>query len=483
MKSKNSAIKGPLFRVLSDEQIQEIHLATLEVLERTGVEVQEPEALDLLKKAGARVDGDRVRIPPALIKQAIQTAPERVVLCSRNGERTMPIESSKVYFGTGSDLPFTIDPYTGERRDSTKQDVANVALVSDALPNISFVMSGGIATDVSPTRDSYLHQFDAMVNNTTKPIIYTAHDNEDMRYIYEMAKVVAGGEQQLQANPFMMLYTESISPLIHSGMGTEKLLFCAEHHIPVIYTVGLMSGSTAPVTKAGALVTGNAESLSGLLIAQLKNPGTPVLYGGCFGAMDMRTSIYAYGCPSQMIMSAASADMAQYYKLPLFSLAGASDAKTADVQAGIELGSSLMITALSGANIIHDVGYLESGLTMSLAMLVAADETAEMIGSIMNCIEVNEETLALDVIDDVGPGGNFLTHDHTLNNFRKEHWHSKLMDRRRYDAWIDDGGKTYQERAAEKAREILENHKPQPLPEKIRTELREIIGRRSLVQA
>jgi len=272
MKANQTVINAPVFRVLSDDQIQEIHLATLEILERTGVEVQEPQAHQVLRQAGARVDGSRVRIPPGLVKRALQLAPERVVLCSRNGDRVLPLDNCRVYFGTGSDLPYTLHVYTGQRRKTTKQDVANVALLCDALPNISFVMSGGIATDIQPARDTYLHQFEAMVTNTTKPIVFTANNNDDLRCIYDMAKVVAGGPEQLAHRPYLALYSETISPLIHSQMGTEKLLFCVEHDIPVIYTVGLMSGCTAPVTKAGAIAMGNAETLSGLVIAQLKKP-------------------------------------------------------------------------------------------------------------------------------------------------------------------------------------------------------------------
>lgn len=478
MKSNLTAIQAPLFRVLSDDQIYQIHLATLEILERTGVEVQEPESLELLRKAGARVDGSRVRIPPALIKQALHAAPERVVVCKRTGERSMPLEGSKVYWGTGSDLPFTLDVHTGERRSTTKQDVANVALVSDALPNIDFVMSGGIATNVNK-RDSFLHQFDAMVTNTTKPIVFTAADNDDMRDIYEMAKAVAGGPDEIERSPFLTLYTETISPLIHSRMGAEKVLFCAEHGIPCIYTVGLMSGATAPVTKAGAIAQGNAETLSGLLIAQLKRPGAPFIYGGCFGQMDMRTSIYAYSSTSQMIMSAAVADLAHFYRLPVYSLAGCSDAKIPDVQAGIEYAASMLVLGLSGSNLVHDVAYLESGLTMSLEMLVAADEIAEMTGAILSGIEVNDETLALDVIDEVGPGGHFLQHDHTLKHVRSEHWHPKLMCRKRYENWQAEGSPSYQERLNKKTRSILEEHKPEPLSDSQLAAIGEILARRA----
>jgi len=460
-------------RVLSDEQIKSIHLASLQILERTGVEVRDPTALDLLREAGARVNGTRARIPASLVKWALEVAPERVTLYTRDGKPDVLLEDRRVYFGTGSDLPFTIDLHTGERRPTTKQDVGNVARVCDALPNIAFVMSGGIATDVRPTRDSFVHQFEAMVANTTKPIVFTAQDNEDVRCIHEMATIVAGGADRLARSPFLALYSEPITPLIHTRMGTEKVLFCAEHGIPVVYTPGLMAGGTAPVTMAGAIAQGNAELLSGLAIAQLGarrysasgSGAASFIYGGVFTAMDMRTCIFSYGSPSLMLMSAALADLAHFYRLPVFGVAATTDAKTADVQAGIEYGASVLMAALSGSNLVHDVGYVDSGLTMSLEMLVAADEIVAMVRGILDVVEVNDETLALDVIDRVGPGGHFLSDPHTLAHCRSAHWHPVLMDRANYDQWTAAGKTTYQQRLNERAREILSTHQPAPLSE------------------
>jgi len=286
----------PGIRLLSESQIDEIHSATLELLRRTGVDVLVPEVRDLLKKAGCWVDGARVRIPPHLIERAIRTAPSRVVLCDQNGNPAMELEGRKGYYGTGSDTPFVIDAYSGERRQAVLQDIANVAKLVDSLPNIDFLMCMGIASDVTEEL-SDLYHFREMVHNTTKPIVYTAWDLPNLKAIVEMAEAVAGGTEALQRNPFMALYSEPISPLTHAEESCQKLLFLAEKGLPVVYTPGMMIGATAPVTIAGALVQANAEQLSGLLITQLVREGAPMIGAGGIIFMDMSQGLISYAAP------------------------------------------------------------------------------------------------------------------------------------------------------------------------------------------
>jgi len=475
MRSVRRTQRYPQLRVLSETQIEELHLATLEILRRTGVVVLQEEARKLLKEAGAEVDGERVRIPPHLVEWAIRVAPPRVVLCDRDGNPTMYLEDNRCYYGTGSDTHNVVDPYTGERRRVLKADIVNVMKVCDYLPNIDFVMCMGIASDVLESI-SDLHHFEAMVSNTKKPIVFTAWGLENLKDIVEMAEAVAGGPEALRRNPFIALYAEPVSPLQHILEGTETLLYMVEKGLPVIYTPGLMGGAAGPVTCAGALAQGNAELLSGLVIAQLKREGTPFIYGGGIVFMDMATAVIAYVSPEFLLTTAALTDLAHYYKLPMFSFAGCSDSKVFDQQAALEGAIWTFLAALSGANLIHDVGYIESGLTTSFEMLVVTNEVIGMVRRFMEGVEINEETLALDVIDKVGPGGNFLAEDHTYRHFR-EHWLPELIDRGNYKSWVEKGKKTLGQRANEKVREILETHIPEPLPEEIREELARIIER------
>jgi len=471
--------RQPRLSFLSDAELDEIHCAALEILERTGLNVHHPEARHLLADAGAYLEGDlRVRIPSHLVKRALHTAPERVVLSDRPGQRVMPLEKDKVYFGTGSDLPFTLDHETGVRRPSVLEDVARAARVSDALEHIDFVMSFGLASDV-PVHTQEVQQFAAMLRNTTKPLILTQFTEKAvLEDLYEMACAVRGSPEELRRNPFLILYGQFISPLQHHREGLERLLFCAEKDLPIIYVPTILAGASGPATMAGALALGNAEVLAGLTIHQLKKPGAPFIYGGCICPFDMRTATIAYGAPEWHIASAILSQLSLRYRLPLFSTGGCTDSKVVDEQALLEGSYSLLLAALSGANLVHDVGYLEMGRCGDLSFLVMMNEMASLTRRILRPFEVNAETLALDLVDEVGPGGHFLEAEHTLRHFRSETWYPSLLDRQCYDAWQSAGATTLKDRARARVDEILRNHTPQPLPPEVEEELERILAKR-----
>ena len=473
--SNHTAQVTPGMQVLSGDQKVQIHQATLELLRRTGVKVVVPEVRDLLAQAGCWMDADRVRIPPHLIEWAIRAAPTRVVMCDRNGNPAMYLEGRKGYYGTGSDTPYVIDAYAGTRRQAILEDVANVSRLVDALPNIDFTMCMGIASDVSEAT-SDLHHFRAMVTNTIKPIVYTAWNRRNLEDIVEMAEAVAGGAEPLRHSPFCALYSEPISPLTHAKESCEKLLYIAGKGLPVVYTPGMMIGGSAPATVAGALLQANAEQLSGLLICQLIREGTPVICGGGILLMDMAKGLISYGAPEFMLAMAALSEMCHFYQLPIFGFAGCCDAKVFDQQAGAEGAVWMLVAALSGGNLIHDVGYIESGLTASYEMLVSMDEIAGLVKRFMRGVEISEETLALDVIDRIGPGGHFLEEKHTLRHFR-DNWFPKLFDRGNVSEWETSGRLTLGDRAAAQVRRILQSHKPEPLEEKVAGKLEAIINR------
>ena len=460
----------PGLRVLSDDQKARIHGATLEILRRTGVRVLVPEVRELLSAAGCWLDGERVRIPPHLVEWAVRVAPKRVVLCDRDGDAAMFLEGYRSYYGTGSDTPYVIDAYSGQRRQAVLQDVADVARLVDALPHISFLMCMGIASDV-PASISDLYHFRAMVANTAKPIVYTAWNLRNLRAIVEMAEAVAGGAGALQRNPFCALYAEPIAPLTHGTESCEKLLYICGKGLPVVYTPGLVTGASSPVTRAGAIAQANAELLSGLTICQLIREGTPVVAAGSgMMTMDMSSLLASYGAPEFMLDWCALSEMGHYYGLPIFGFAGATDAKTFDQQAAAEGALWVLLAAQSGGNLIHDVGYVESGLTASYEMLVSMDEVIGSVERFMGGVEVSEEALALDVIDRVGPGGHFLGEMHTLHHFR-ENWYPSLLDRRNRAGWEAGGRLTLGDRASARVQEILKHHRPLPLDEPVSARL------------
>ncbi len=476
MKSNYNVHLTPQFRVLSDAQMEELHLATLEVLRRTGVVVYEPAGVELLKRAGCRVDGHRVRFPAHLLEWTLRCAPPCVTLCDRNGKAAMPLEDGRTYYGTGSDTPNVVDPYSGERRLGLIRDVEDMARLVDALPNLDFVMCMAIASDVKGAI-SDLYHFRAMLTNTTKPICFTAWNLANLKDIVEMCEVVAGGAEQYRLNPFAILYAEPVSPLQHAVEGTQKLLYMAEKGLPIVYTPAPIAGASAPVTMAGELVQANAELLSGLTMAQLKREGTPVVYGGGLPFMDMQTMIAPYAPPEFLLSMAAMTDLIRYrYRLPVFSYGGCSDSKVFDQQASLEGALWILMTALSGGNLAHDVGYIESGLTASMEMIVMNDEVIGLVKRIMGGVVVDEETMALEVIDEIGPGGHFLGTEHTYRHFR-ENWFPEMLDRTNYQTWVENGRLTYGQRANARVREILESHTPEPLDEEVSAKLAAIIDR------
>lgn len=447
-------------RVLSEGQVAEIFSAAIEILETTGAVFYSIDALEMLKRAGAHVDGNRVRIPASLTKRALQSVPNSVSLYnSRTGKKVMALEGYNSYYGTGSDTPYFIDPFTGERIRARYQDVANAAKVLDALSNLDFCMSLGLVQDV-PRLTSDRHQFMAMVTNTSKPMVITAHDVQGFADIVAIASEVAGGIDALKARPFLVLYAEPISPLQHPADSIDKLLFAAEHGIPVVYTPAPMAGATAPCTLAGTLASGISESLGGLVIHQLKKAGAPFIMGGVFTIMDMSTTIFSYAAPEFNLLQAAQTDVAHYLGLPIFCTAGCSDSNVLDQQAAAEAMFSILVTGQSGANLIHDVGYLEYGSTGSLDMLAMSNELIGMSKRFVQGIQVNKETLATEVVNKVGPGGHFLGENHTLEHLRSEIWIPSIISRKRYDEWKVTGAKTLADRAHEQVLNILSEHTP-----------------------
>ena len=472
----SDAAAVPSYRLLSEEQIRTIHAATLEILETVGVRVAHDGALKLLRDRGCQIKGDDiVTIPGALVEEAIRSAPSCVTLYSRDGEEAMHLGGRRNYYGLGTDLIRTQDIHTGAIRPSVLQDVINAARVSDACPNIDFSGSFALPSDV-PTNTMYVACVKAQIENSTKPIFFTAAGREDICFIHEMAATVAGGEEAFRAKPFLINYSEPTPPLTHSYGALSKLLFCAEKGIPVCYTPAAMLGASAPVTIAAALVQTNAEALSGLVIHQLKAAGAPIISGVALPPLDMRTSCISYAAPEMRLGNSAFADLYYYYNLPRWSSAG-SDAHTFDTQGAWENAIGILMASLDGANLIHDVAYLGQGLLGNPAMIVLCDEQISYVKRILTGVGVNSEMLGIETIRDAGPGGNYLTADHTLRHFRQEVWQPTLANRDNPDTWAQKGGLRHEERVIQKTLRILDTHKPLPLPEAIAQRLAEIFDR------
>ena len=462
------------FEMLSREEIQKIHDATLRVLEHTGVQIHYEKAQELLADAGCKVLADNlVRIPAHLVEESLRTVAKGFTLYDREGNVACKFYGRNSYCGTGVTNPNFLDVHTGQRRSTKVTDIADAARVSDYLPNISWIMPLGSVQDV-PTQVSDVYEFEAAVNNTTKPIVFICNDARGVKDVLEMAETIAGGQKQLLDKPFVVSYPEPTSPLVHTKEALEKLLLVADYGIPIVYTPCPMAGATAPATMAGLLVQANAECLTGVVLSQLKRKGVPVIVGGVLTILDMATGSISYGAPELSVLLAGYSDIACYYGLPTWGTAGCSDAKAPDVQAAMEATFSTFANVLAGLNLIHDPGFLEGAMVGSLEMLVITNEAFGMAKRFLRGIDVNDDTLAEEVIRTVGPGGNFLAEEHTLKYFRKEFWWPMMMDRQNYHAWKESGAKTMEQRIKEKLLDILANHQPNPLSEDIKKQIRSI---------
>jgi len=467
----------PKLRVLSDRQRETIYASALEVLERTGARLYSPRALTLLKEAGAEVIDDHlVKIPSGVVENAVASAGKRVVLADRTGKRKLVLEGDNVFFGPGSDNPSTIDLDTQERRTSVLKDVERAARLADALPNIDFLMSFALASDV-PSRAADACHFEAMVGNSTKPITATAPDLDGLKAIYEIACAVSGGEAKFRQNPFFILYEQPHSPLKHAGHSLDKLIFCTEKGIPVLYASTPSIGAASPVTLGGSFVLNMAEYLTALVLVQQVKRGATLVFGGGPTTLDMRTTVYSYSAPETMLSLCVRKELGEYLGIPVFNAGGFSDSQLPDQQAALECASSLIYAAMAGGNLIHDVGYLASGMTSSLEMLTICDEQISQVKRFLRSFAVDTESLAVDLIDQVGPEGDFLATDLTLNRFKEEIWSPTIIDRNIHERWESSGSTTLRDRAREKAKALLSSHQPQCLPEDVKKGVRAIVKR------
>jgi trimethylamine--corrinoid protein Co-methyltransferase len=468
----------PTFQVLTEDEIEAIYFSALTVLYETGVRVYDEEGVQVAYDGGAIVedrqaDNALVKIPPWLVDKALATLPRKVVVVGPDRKHKMELYKDSLYFGAGSDTPFTIDPYSGERRRATYKDVKNFARTAQALPNIDFHMSLGIVQDVQVgTYDRW--QYLAMLEGTNKPINITAVDLDGLRDQLEMAYIRVGGKQEFEKGPIFSLYIEPVSPLSHSVEVVQKLLFATDHGIPFVYTPCPLAGATSPCTLAGTAVQALTESLFGIVLSQLRKPGAPLIIGGLMSNMDMRTTVYCYGSPEMALLSAAYTQITKWLGVPEYETAGCSDAKLFDEQAAMEATFNVATAALVGGNMIHDVGYLEQGLTSSMEMMVASNEIIDRVKRILRGIPVNDETKALHVMDEVGPGGHYLDHDHTYDRFKDLIWQGALTDRQNWENWDLGGRRTFRDRVHDRVLEILDADTEPLMDEAMFEELRHI---------
>lgn len=466
MTSAHYARMGP-------QECQKIHLASLEILQRVGIDVHDDRARELLVARGAKADGLRVRIPAYMVTNALATAPSHLTLYDRNGKVAIRAGGYNTHYGGGSDCLNILDHHTGERRKPVLQDVVHAARLMDALPEIDFVMSAFLPEDVDQSiYDRY--QMEAMLNNTSKPIVFVTPDFEGCVAAVEMCEAVAGSPEAFQQRPFATCYINVTSGLIANAEALQKCIYLAEKGLPQLYIPLNAGGVNSPVTTAGCMASMNAGILLGVVLAQLVRPGTPIAVPGWNGGpYNLRTMVGNYVLADEQ---GVPTSMGKYYDLPVFGLGGSTDSKVLDQQCGFEATMSLMTALLHGANIVHDVGFMDAGMQGSLQLIALCNDWLGFIRAATAGVMVDEETLALDVVDELGPTGTYLSHDHTLRHY-KEPYYSKLADKNPHAVWMKRGATSMEERAAKMVDEILASHQVNALSPEVQTAIKQIIER------
>ncbi len=471
--SASTQARQPYLRILTQDQIFEIKRAAFDIMYSVGFKVLHEGARNMLKKAGAVVEGELVRVPEFMVRQCLLTVPKGFTLYDRIGNRTLEIEGRKSYYGTSTGSPRTKDARTGEIHPTRVEDIAIGAKVADACENIDWVMPMGSSQDV-PSIAADLYEFEAVVTNTTKPIVFIGYSGRGTELVLEMAAEVAGGMDKLRQKPFLALYPEPISPLVQPDETVDRIFAAADHFIPQVPGPAVQMGATGPATMAGVITLITAESLMCLVLAQLRQPGCPVCLSGNVQILNMSSGVFGVGYPEMSLGISAQAEVAQSFGLPTWGYAGCSDSKVLDAQAGLESGFSIITQALAGLNLIHDVGYLDQAMVCSSAQLVLGNEAIGMTRKFMEGIRVDTETIGRQVIEDIGPGGHYLAHRHTLDHCRSAVWDSKLLSREPYEKWQEKGEKDMAQRIQERLADILDNHKIPPLSDELLAKIKKI---------
>ena len=454
---------------LGAQECEKIHRASLEILEHVGVEVHDEKALDLLVKGGAKADGIDVRVPELMVLKALAVTPKGTILFDQKGEVAIRAQGHNSYYGGGSDCLYALDHRTNQRRLAVLQDVVDAQIVQDALPEVSFVMSAFLPSDVHPhIYDRY--QMEVMLNHTTKPIVFVSPDFEGCELAIEMAEIVAGGAEAFQRRPFATCYINVTDGLRANQEALQKCMFLAGKGLPQLY-IPLGDG---PHSQAGNSAYQWTGVLLGIVLAQLVREGSPVVVPGWGGGLkNLKTMAGSYGMADPQGIALA---MGHFYGLPTFGMAGCSDAKVLDAQAGAEIALSLVLQTLEGGHIIHDLGFMDSGMQGSLALMAMCNDWIHWIRHATGGVDVSPEGMALDVIHELGQNGDYLSHPHTLDHCR-DGCYPPLVDMTNYSRWEQQGSLDMTQRAAKMVDRILEKHEVEPLPPEIQRDIHAVVER------
>ncbi|MFC2145145.1 trimethylamine methyltransferase family protein [Actinomycetota bacterium] len=459
---------------LVENEIKMIIDAGIEILEKSGAQVMGEEALEVFKNNNCIVEGKQVRIPRNIIEECLRSTPSRWILYDREGNERLFMGEGKTYYGSADVASRFLDYKTGKVRDFRLNDSRQAVKLMDKLQNIDFVCPFGTPQDISQEITS-ANAFEGVVSNTTKPIGFMTLDIKNFKSIIEIACAVRKGSDSLRKKPFIMTLIESVSPLSLSEEASLKVLIMAEKGLPFFFSSAPSIGGTSPVTIAGTLAIVVAETLLGLVLAQLKNKGTPLGIGAGIGIIDLKTGTYSLASPETALGMAGFIQICKYLKIPNWSTS-VTQSKLPDRQASIEGMLPILLNNMVGADVNWDIGYLESALYTSYEEVVILDETIGMVRRVKQGIEVNDNTIAKDLIIEIGSQGSYLNSPHTFKNFKKQLWFPTLVERLPYDGWVEKGKLSMQDRAKNKIDEILSTDDDKGLSSDIKSKISKILA-------
>ena len=451
----------PFYKPLTPKDVKQIDDIAHQILEEVGIHICNGVFLDELKTAGAIVDygNERARFPADWLAEVLSHAPSSFTLYSRDGQNDLLLGGGKVYFTNGGRVFRIFDTEKGDYRLTMLRDVAQTAKLVNHLRHLDSYIIACQAHDLAP-QHYHLNDFYHAFNCTTKHVMGGCDSLESVRQVWELACLIAGGKDKFGEKPFASIITNQISPLT-VGSNTLKILeFCVNHGIPITCAPAPIAGATSPATLAGTLAQMHAEALAGVAIAQILFPGAKVLYGAVPTIIDLRGMELAMGSVEMGMMNAAAVQLAKLYQLPVYASAGVSEAKKPDIQAGCEKSLNILLVGMAGADYIHlAAGMLDSGNTISYEQYIIDDEIIGMVKRVLAGVRVSKGTLGLEVIKKVGPGGNYVTEDHTIEHMTDEFFYPNPSVRLNFDIWQEAGQPDMLRRAAIQVRQILQDEK------------------------
>jgi len=468
------------YRPLTEDSITRIDQTVMRVIEEVGFEVNSEAALELFEQAGAWVDKKerRVRLPRERAKKLIGMAPPEVRLCGQEEKHDIYLGSSRVYTGTGGTALYIYEPATRQKRPATLADLKRIARLVNRLDNIHLFMLPTYPNEL-PVEQVDVNRFFAGLDNTTKHIMGGVYTPDGIRQVIKMAEIIAGSAEELAERPLVSMIACSISPLKMDAQYGDLVIEIAQRGIPLVCPAEPLCGATSPITLAGNLVIQTADSLMGVMLTQIVKPGTPVIFGSVATNTNLSDFKYLAGSVEMGLLNAAGAQIAQFYHLPFYATGGMTDSKVLDAQSGYESAITNLLCALAGANFIHDAaGMMEFAMTACYEKFVIDNEILGMVMRAVSGIRVSDETLAFDLIKEVGPGGNFVAARHTRRFMRREHYRPTLSDQNSREEWEAKGGKAIWQKAGEKARRLIAEpkyHLPAAVRERILSEINGIV--------